>query len=61
MKGERAETIPVAEVDWTTTEFDWQQLQRWGINERLFPEQHGPVSSAERLGIVQGCTSWVGC
>jgi hypothetical protein len=26
LNGERAETISVTEVDWSTTQFDWRQL-----------------------------------
>ena len=37
MRGERIETIPVAEVDWAVTQFDWRQLQRWGISDSLLP------------------------
>ena len=36
--GARPETIPVTEIDWSVTEFDWRQLQRWGISESLLPE-----------------------
>jgi signal transduction histidine kinase len=37
IKGERAETIPVTEVDFSTTQFDWRQLQRWNISESRLP------------------------
>jgi len=37
LKGESPETIPVATVDWTTTQFDWAQLRRWGIDEARLP------------------------
>lgn len=37
LKGERADTIPVTDVDWTTTQFDWTQLRRWGIDEARLP------------------------
>jgi len=37
LKGERADSIPVTDVDWTTTQFDWAQLRRWGIDEARLP------------------------
>lgn len=37
LKGERADSIPVSDVDWTTTQFDWEQLRRWGIDEARLP------------------------
>jgi PAS domain S-box-containing protein len=38
LNGERAETIPVTEVDWSTTQFDWRQLRRWNISESRLPQ-----------------------
>jgi PAS domain-containing protein len=38
LRGENPDTIPVVEIDWTVTEFDWRQLQRWGISESRLPE-----------------------
>jgi signal transduction histidine kinase len=37
MSGESAETIPVTEIDFSTTQFDWRQLQRWNISESRLP------------------------
>lgn len=37
LRGERPETIPATVIDWSVTEFDWRQLQRWGIDERRLP------------------------
>ncbi len=37
MRGESAETIPVTEVDFSTTQFDWRQLRRWNISESRLP------------------------
>ena len=31
LRGERARTIPVRQVDWSVRQYDWQQLRRWGI------------------------------
>ena len=59
VRGERPETIPVAEIDWSVTAFDARQLKRWGISESRLPagstilygepgawEQYGPVIAA---------------
>jgi PAS domain S-box-containing protein len=65
--GERPETIPVVEVDWSVTEFDWRQLERWGINESRLPtgstllfrrrgawEQHGPyIAGSAVIAAIQ--------
>jgi PAS domain S-box-containing protein len=37
LKGESPSTIPVTGVDWTTTQFDWAQLHRWGLDEGRLP------------------------
>lgn len=37
LAGERPESIPVPEASATTLEFDWRQLQRWGIRESSLP------------------------
>jgi PAS domain S-box-containing protein len=37
LRGERAESIPVAHLDANVDEFDWRQLRRWGISESLLP------------------------
>ena len=37
LNGERVEAIPTTEVDWTATQFDWRELQRWRIDERRLP------------------------
>jgi PAS domain S-box-containing protein len=37
LRGERPEAIPVETVDPNVTEFDWRQLQRWGIKENRLP------------------------
>ena len=37
LNGENAATIPVADVDWSVTQFDWAQLRRWGIAETSLP------------------------
>ena len=35
--GETPASIPVKEVDWSATEFDWRQLKRWGIADARLP------------------------
>ena len=37
LKGESPESIPVREIDANVTQFDWRQLQRWGISESRLP------------------------
>ena len=37
IKGESPESIPVRQVDANITQFDWRQLQRWGISETRLP------------------------
>jgi PAS domain S-box-containing protein len=37
LKGESPETIPVREIDPNIAQFDWRQLQRWGISESRLP------------------------
>jgi len=37
LNGESAATIPVANVDWTATQFDWAQLRRWGMDDSRLP------------------------
>ena len=37
LKGEPPESIPVRELDAHITQFDWRQLQRWGISETRLP------------------------
>ena len=37
LKGESPESIPVREFDAHITQFDWRQLQRWGISETRLP------------------------
>ena len=37
LKGESPESIPVREIDSNVTQFDWRQLQRWGISESRLP------------------------
>ena len=37
LKGESPESIPVREIDANITQFDWRQLQRWGISETRLP------------------------
>jgi signal transduction histidine kinase len=37
LRGEKPEAIPVATVDSYEYQFDWRQLQRWGINEARLP------------------------
>ena len=37
LKGESPERIPVREIDAHVTQFDWRQLQRWGISEARLP------------------------
>jgi PAS domain S-box-containing protein len=37
LNGERPATIPVASVDSYTYQFDWRQLRRWRVDERLLP------------------------
>ncbi|HEX5069964.1 MAG TPA: PAS domain-containing protein [Vicinamibacterales bacterium] len=37
LRGEAPATIPVQNVDWTTTQYDWRQLRRWGIDEARLP------------------------
>ena len=37
LRGEKAESIPVVAVDSYTHQYDWRQLQRWGIDETLLP------------------------
>ncbi|HEY1307848.1 MAG TPA: ATP-binding protein [Vicinamibacterales bacterium] len=38
LEGESAQSIPVKTVDSYTYEFDWRQLQRWGISESRLPK-----------------------
>lgn len=37
LRGEQPGAIPVTEVDANVNEFDWRQLRRWRIDERLLP------------------------
>ena len=37
LRGESAASIPIAEPEAYTAQFDWRQLQRWGIHERQLP------------------------
>ena len=37
LKGESPESIPVREIDANIAQFDWRQLQRWGISETRLP------------------------
>jgi len=37
LRGESAASIPIAEPEAYTAQFDWRQLQRWGIDERQLP------------------------
>jgi len=37
LKGERADTIPLAKPDVTVSQVDWRQLQRWQISESRVP------------------------
>jgi PAS domain S-box-containing protein len=37
LNGESPETIPVREIDPNIAQFDWRQLQRWGISESRLP------------------------
>ena len=37
LQGEAPESIPVRHVDANVTQFDWRQLQRWGISESRLP------------------------
>ena len=37
IKGESPESIPVRQVDANITQFDWRQLQRWGISDARLP------------------------
>ena len=37
LEGETPESIPVSEIDANTIQFDWRQLQRWGISETRLP------------------------
>ena len=37
LKGEKADTIKVPPIAFSTPKYDWRQLQRWNISERLLP------------------------
>jgi PAS domain S-box-containing protein len=37
LNGESPDTIPVREIDPNIAQFDWRQLQRWGISESRLP------------------------
>jgi signal transduction histidine kinase len=37
LRGERADSIPVAALDLSVNQVDWRQLQRWGIPEARVP------------------------
>ena len=37
LRGENPASIPVGEIDWSATEFDWRQLKRWGIADARLP------------------------
>lgn len=37
LRGEPAESIPVADVDSHSYEFDWRELHRWGLDETHLP------------------------
>ena len=37
LRGEQVETIPITRADTSRVAFDWQQLQRWKINEHRLP------------------------
>jgi PAS domain S-box-containing protein len=37
LRGEQPGAIPVTEIDANVNEFDWRQLRRWRIDERLLP------------------------
>ena len=37
LNGESPESIPVREIDANVAQFDWRQLQRWGISESRVP------------------------
>ena len=37
LRGESADTIPVATIDLNVRQVDWRQLRRWGINESRVP------------------------
>ena len=37
LKGESPESIPVREIESNVAQFDWRQLQRWGISETRLP------------------------
>ena len=37
LEGESPDSIPVREIDANVTQFDWRQLQRWGISESRLP------------------------
>jgi signal transduction histidine kinase len=37
LRGERADSIPVASSDFNVPQVDWRQIQRWGIGESRIP------------------------
>jgi signal transduction histidine kinase len=37
LRGERADSIPIASSDLNVMQIDWRQLQRWGISEERVP------------------------
>ena len=57
LKGEPADSIPVTTIRSYTFEFDWRQLQRWGISEANLPA--GSVVRFREPTLLEGYRSYV--
>ena len=59
LRGERADTIPIAAASLNVSQVDWRQLRRWGISEGPRPAwRPHPVQDALGIGRLIDHTSW---